>query len=179
MRMRMRLAWKKSQKTLDTSKRLHQYQTWSTWSVGKGSLGLRTRKRAGVSGDIYIYIYIYIYINMKFCIIISKVIFKVRNTVAQTCHFIKHLLHDFKNICSTILQFAPRLYIYICPVYVGAVVKPPPPPPLYLREILQCPSHLVFGLFKLEKVLMYFLETLQVRAPCHGGVLYSFWYWWN
>ena len=21
---------------------------------------------------------------------------------------------------------------------------------------------------------MYFLETLQVRAPCHGGVLYSF-----
>ena len=26
---------------------------------------------------------------------------------------------------------------------------------------------------------MYFLETLQVRAPCHGGVLYSFWYWWN
>ena len=26
---------------------------------------------------------------------------------------------------------------------------------------------------------MYFLQTLQVRAPCHGGVLYSFWYWWN
>ena len=26
---------------------------------------------------------------------------------------------------------------------------------------------------------MYFLETLQVRAVCHGGVLYSFWYWWN
>ena len=26
---------------------------------------------------------------------------------------------------------------------------------------------------------MYFLETLQVRAPCHGGVLISFWYWWN
>ena len=26
---------------------------------------------------------------------------------------------------------------------------------------------------------MYFLETLQVCAPCHGGVLYSFWYWWN
>ena len=26
---------------------------------------------------------------------------------------------------------------------------------------------------------MYFLETLQVRASCHGGVLYSFWYWWN
>ena len=26
---------------------------------------------------------------------------------------------------------------------------------------------------------MYFLKTLQVRAPCHGGVLYSFWYWWN
>ena len=30
-----------------------------------------------------------------------------------------------------------------------------------------CPSRLVFA-------LMYFLETLQVRAPCHGGVLYSF-----
>ena len=26
---------------------------------------------------------------------------------------------------------------------------------------------------------MYFLETLQLRAPWHGGVLYSFWYWWN
>ena len=26
---------------------------------------------------------------------------------------------------------------------------------------------------------MYFLETLQVCAPCHGGVLYSFWSWWN
>ena len=26
---------------------------------------------------------------------------------------------------------------------------------------------------------MYFLVTLQVHAPCHGGVLYSFWYWWN
>ena len=26
---------------------------------------------------------------------------------------------------------------------------------------------------------MYFLETLHVRAPSHGGVLYSFWYWWN
>ena len=27
--------------------------------------------------------------------------------------------------------------------------------------------------------MLYFLETLQVRAPSHGGVLYSFWYWWN
>ena len=26
---------------------------------------------------------------------------------------------------------------------------------------------------------MYFLETLQVCAPCHGGVLYNFWYLWN
>ena len=34
--MRMRLAWKKSQKTLDTSKRLHQNKTWSTGSAGKG-----------------------------------------------------------------------------------------------------------------------------------------------
>ena len=27
-----------------------------------------------------------------------------------------------------------------------------------------------------ENALMYFLETSQVRAPCHGGVLYSFLY---
>ena len=27
--------------------------------------------------------------------------------------------------------------------------------------------------------MLYFLETLQVRAPSHGGVLYSFLYWWN
>ena len=26
---------------------------------------------------------------------------------------------------------------------------------------------------------MYFFETLQVRAPCHGGVLCIFLYWWN
>ena len=48
------------------------------------------------------------------------------STVAQTRHFIKHLLHDFtkhllhdftnicstilQSICSTILQFAPRFY---------------------------------------------------------------------
>ena len=36
------------------------------------------------------------------------------------------------------------------------------------------PSRLVF-----ENAMMYFLKTLQVRTPCHGGVLYSFWYWWN
>ena len=53
---RMRLAWKKSQKTLDTYKRLHQNKTWSTGSVDKGTwsqllplLGLRTRKSAGAS----------------------------------------------------------------------------------------------------------------------------------
>ena len=34
--MRMRLAWKKSQKTLDTSKRLHQNKSRSTGSAGKG-----------------------------------------------------------------------------------------------------------------------------------------------
>ena len=47
------------------------------------------------------------------------------------------------------------------------------------REILQCPrpsvcpSRLVFALY-LENALLYFPETLQVRAPCqcHGGVLY-------
>ena len=33
--MRMRLAWKKSQTTLDTSKRLHRIKTWSTGSAGK------------------------------------------------------------------------------------------------------------------------------------------------
>ena len=49
------------------------------------------------------------------------------------------------------------------------------------REILQrppsvrpsvhpsvCPSCLVFAL-QLENASMYFRETLQVRAPCHGG----------
>ena len=36
MMMRMRLAWKKSHKTLDTSKRLHQNKTRSTGSAGKG-----------------------------------------------------------------------------------------------------------------------------------------------
>ena len=35
--IRMRLAWKKSQKTLDTSKRLHRNKTWSTGSAGKGT----------------------------------------------------------------------------------------------------------------------------------------------
>ena len=54
--MRMRLAWKKSQKTLDASKRLHKNKTRSTGSVDKGTwsqllplLGLRTRKSAGTS----------------------------------------------------------------------------------------------------------------------------------
>ena len=42
------------------------------------------------------------------------------------------------------------------------------------------PSRLFFALL-LKNALMYFLETLQVHvcAPCHGGVLYSFWYWLN
>ena len=40
------------------------------------------------------------------------------------------------------------------------------------------PSRLVFALW-LENALIYFLKILQVRAPCHGGALYSFWYWWN
>ena len=54
--MRMRWTWKKSQKTLDTSKRLHQNKTRSTGSVDKGlnpnllqSLGLRTPTSAGAS----------------------------------------------------------------------------------------------------------------------------------
>ena len=33
--------------------------------------------------------------------------------------------------------------------------------------------------FETNSHFTYFLKTLQVRAPCHGGVLYSFWYWWN
>ena len=52
--MRMRLDWKKSQNTLDTSNRIHRNKTRSTGSVGKG-LGsqlshdweLHTRKQAG------------------------------------------------------------------------------------------------------------------------------------
>ena len=54
--MRMRLAWKKRQKTLDTSKRLHQNKTQSTGSAGKGLDSkrchyweLQTRKWAGSS----------------------------------------------------------------------------------------------------------------------------------
>ena len=54
--MRMELAWKKSQKTLDTSKRLHQNKTRSTGSAGQRNLfttllllGLRTRESAGAS----------------------------------------------------------------------------------------------------------------------------------
>ena len=52
----MRLAWKKSQKTLDTSKRLHKNKTRSTGSAGKGLDSqlchyweLRTRQSAGAS----------------------------------------------------------------------------------------------------------------------------------
>ena len=52
--MRMRLAWKKSQNTLDTLIRLHQNETRSTGSVGKGLdyqlchyRELQTRERAG------------------------------------------------------------------------------------------------------------------------------------
>ena len=31
-----------------------------------------------------------------------------------------------------------------------------------------------------QKCMMYFFKILQIRAPCHGGVLYScFLYWWN
>ena len=54
--MRMRLAWNKSQTTLDTSKRLHQNNTQSTWSAGKGLDSqlchyweLQTRKWVGLS----------------------------------------------------------------------------------------------------------------------------------
>ena len=36
-------------------------------------------------------------------------------------------------------------------------------------------SPFVFALL-LEEALPYFLETLQVRVPCHGCVLYSFFY---
>ena len=53
--MRMKLDWKKSQNTLDTSNRIHRNKTRSTGSVGKG-LGsqlshdweLHTRKQAGL-----------------------------------------------------------------------------------------------------------------------------------
>ena len=54
MMRRMRLVWKKSQKTLDTSTRLHRNETRSTENVGKGldsQLGhyreLQTWERAG------------------------------------------------------------------------------------------------------------------------------------
>ena len=52
-------------------------------------------------------------------------------------------------------------------------------PPICLSVCLSvCPSRLVFALL-LKNALMYFLQTLQVRVPCHGGVLYSFLYWRN
>ena len=42
-----------------------------------------------------------------------------------------------------------------------------------------CPSCLVSHCNSKTHGCIFFLETLQVRTPCHGGVLYSFWYWWN
>ena len=64
------------------------------------------------------------------------------------------------------------------------------PPPVRLSVCLSvCPSvrpsvrpsvTLSFRTVTQKRIhLMYCLETLQVCAPCHGGVLYSFWYWWN
>ena len=40
-----------------------------------------------------------------------------------------------------------------------------------------CPSSVTFS-FRTE-TRKYIDEFLQVCAPCHGGVLYSFWYWSN
>ena len=47
------------------------------------------------------------------------------------------------------------------------------------REILKrclsvCPSVTFSFRTVTQNALLYFLETLQVHAPCHGGVLYSF-----
>ena len=59
----------------------------------------------------------------------------------------------------------------------GRYCNAPPSVRLSIRLSVR-PSRLVLAL-QLKKALLYFLETLQVRAPSHGGVLYSFWYWWN
>ena len=44
------------------------------------------------------------------------------------------------------------------------------------REILQRPLSVCLFSFRTvtQKRIDFFLKTLQVRAPCHGGVLYSF-----
>ena len=51
------------------------------------------------------------------------------------------------------------------------------------RYIEKCPFtyyHITFRFRTASRRrIAVFLETLQVRAPSHGGVLYSFWYWWD
>ena len=57
---------------------------------------------------------------------------------------------------------------------MGDIAMQTTPPPVRPSVCLSvCPSHLVFALY-FENALIYFLETLQVRVPCHRSVLYSF-----
>ena len=51
--MRIRLVWKKSQKTLDKSKRLHQNKTRSTESVGKGLGKVQVRQVWGYLAGVW------------------------------------------------------------------------------------------------------------------------------
>ena len=45
--------------------------------------------------------------------------------------------------------------------------------PPSVRHVSHCNSKTHWCIF--SKLCRY----VQVLAPCHGGVLYSFWYWWN
>ena len=59
------------------------------------------------------------------------------------------------------------------------IANPPPPPPVCLSESPSVTFSFHTVTQHVKSASMYFLETLQVHAPCHGVVLYSFWYWWN
>ena len=63
---------------------------------------------------------------------------------------------------------------------MGDIETPTPPPPPHPSIYASvCPSRLVVALL-LEIALLYFLETLQVCAPCHvfdiDGLLFEFFY---
>ena len=64
---------------------------------------------------------------------------------------------------------------------ISSVLLLPPTAPK-AREILKCPCPsitLSFCTATLKCIAVFSWKTLQVCAPCHGGVLYSFWYWWD
>ena len=83
------------------------------------------------------------------------------------------IMFDFKCIIYII-----QIFIYYFGVLISHCAEGPG------REILQRPLSIRLSvMFSFRTVtrkhIDVFLETLQVCAPCHGGVLHSFWYWWN